>query len=157
MKDPLQELSTQIILASLPSKKTSAEGFAQLVEAAIKKIEAGAAVSANSSASWNIFTFAIHKAMQYPDNKNYNALAKLLIQKGLGVNSITNDGKKQTPLHLVVDAGNIEMAQYLKDQQADVTALNDKKKTPAELAEKAGHAEIIAILASPSAFRPRGK
>lgn len=59
-----------------------------------------------------------------------------------------------TPLHEVAQMGYVEAAQYLLAQGADTSIVSTRSKTTAlAWAEKAGHADIVAMLRSPDQYK----
>ena len=54
--------------------------------------------------------------------------------------------KKETPLHVALRQGNVDVAQLLLEHGADVEAQDDDKCTPLLLASQCGHVEVARIL-----------
>ncbi|KAJ6820407.1 potassium channel AKT1-like [Iris pallida] len=72
-------------------------------------------------------------------------LLEKIIQCG-GDATVPQHGQdRNTPLHVAVNEGNVEMARFLLDQGADVDKPNIHGWTPRTLADQQGHEEIVAL------------
>jgi ankyrin repeat protein len=67
-------------------------------------------------------------------------IANLLVAKHCAVNAQDADGN--TPLHLMAQKGNVELAYFLVTSGADPKIKNRKGKTPEEEAEAAENATL---------------
>ena len=65
----------------------------------------------------------------------------------LGLNTNAPDAFGQTPLHLAALQGNLDTVQYLVEElDADITALDEKERTPADLAEIKKRGRVVQYL-----------
>lgn len=74
-------------------------------------------------------------------------LAQLLLEYGANIN-ITWTVRSITPLHIAVNAGNVNAATFLLENKADVNAKDWLGDTPLHYAAKAGNEQMINLLLS---------
>lgn len=130
MRDPLQKI---LFKCTVHGKRHISE--------AVAFIQNSGAVDPNNTASWGLFAIAVHN--NRPD------LAKLLVEKGLSVTS-THPENGNTTLHLAASAGNLEVAQYLITNGANVSSTNKENKAPADLLPEKASDELKTLLPPPS-------
>ncbi|KAF8736028.1 hypothetical protein AX14_001030 [Amanita brunnescens Koide BX004] len=71
-----------------------------------------------------------------------------LLEKNMDVDLNTRDEFKYTPLHLAADRGNIEVVKLLLEKGADPTLKDPDDLTALELADTAGHEDVVKLLSS---------
>jgi ankyrin repeat protein len=107
-------------------------------------IDAGADVNIITTGK---MTLLHHAAMSSGD---YKDVAELLIAKGLDVNAKTTEygeARDATPLHLAVGMGNINIADVLIKNGAELDAkFSDHQHTPLHLAAREGHKAVVELL-----------
>lgn len=107
-------------------------------------IDAGADVNIITTGH---MTLLHHVAMSSGD---YKDVAELLIAKGLDVNAKTTkygEAKDATPLHVAAGMGNINVAEVLINNGAELDAkFSDHHHTPLHLAAREGHKAVAELL-----------
>ena len=73
-------------------------------------------------------------------------IMKVLVEEGFRVNRVPEDDDDDTPLHLAVASGHIDLVQILQQAGASQTARNRANETPLHLASRLGHSAITEIL-----------
>lgn len=81
-------------------------------------------------------------AVEYEDVEQ----VKMLIAKGARVNSKDKGYDKNTPLHVAVENGNLEIVQILLNAGAKTGSKNDDKRTPLLMLDEDASAEIVNLL-----------
>ncbi|CAM9965388.1 unnamed protein product [Ectocarpus sp. 4 AP-2014] len=95
----------------------------------------------NNKGSSLLHFLAYSTAMPPADKK---ALALKLVKAGVNLDSKDEDG--MTPLHVVGQSGDKEMATFLFENGADITIKDNKGKTPLQWAQINRHAEVGSLL-----------
>ena len=80
---------------------------------------------------------------------NQTDVIKHLLHEGADVNRQTRY-TKDTPLHLAVQTNKTEAARILIESGADVNLINNKNKTPLDLADKGSEVERLLMQAQQS-------
>jgi uncharacterized protein len=83
-------------------------------------------------------------AIYLPTQEGYIDIVKLLIEKGVDVN--TNEFHNVTPLRIAAQNGHLEIVKYLIAKGAIIDTKADDKATPLEVAASKGHIEIAKVL-----------
>jgi ankyrin repeat protein len=71
--------------------------------------------------------------LHFATQEGHTEIAKLLIEKGAGVNA-KDKYNENTPLHMAVQEGYTEIAKLLIEKGADVNTLNKDGNTPLHIA-----------------------
>ncbi|CAM9721346.1 unnamed protein product, partial [Hapterophycus canaliculatus] len=107
-------------------------------------LESGADVHWTNNKGSSLLHFLGYSANMAPDDKKVLAL-KLV---GAGVNIDAKDEDGMTPLHIVSQSGDKEMAIFLYENGADITIRDNKGNTPLQWAQINNHAAVGSVLAS---------
>jgi ankyrin repeat protein len=79
----------------------------------------------------------------FPAASGQLGVAELLVERGA---EITDGAGGNTALHAAAYFGRLEMAEWLLERGADTTATDYEGKTPLQVAEENGHAEVAELL-----------
>lgn len=78
-------------------------------------------------------------AIHYAAAANQVESLKLLVEHGSPVNTASEDGKKDSPLHSAIGAKAWNAVAFLKAQKADLGQLNTELNSPQQMLKAAGH------------------
>jgi hypothetical protein len=87
--------------------------------------------------------YTFFESLQIPDG--FPLLSTFLLG-GIDPNSRTTDGLDNTALHITAKAGNTLATQFLKDNGADINALNSRRQTPIMIAAMFNQVDMIKLL-----------
>jgi ankyrin repeat protein len=124
------------------ARATAADGFTALhlaaffgkVEATRTLLEAGADVGTYST---NAFA---NQPLHAAAAGRHHDVCRLLLAAGANIEATQHGGFR--PLHEVAHSGDVELVELFLSAGADPTATTDAGRTPAELAEAAGHEDL---------------
>jgi hypothetical protein len=104
-------------------------------------LEYKADISARSFLGWTPLRYMAqgNSKLSPPDN-----VARFLLVHGADVNARDND--HETPLHIAVRSGTIELVHVLLDHGASVGAKDKKGRTPLQVASLEGYSDIVKLL-----------
>ncbi|CAM9907256.1 unnamed protein product [Ectocarpus fasciculatus] len=105
-------------------------------------LESGAEAQWTNNKGSTLLHFLAYSTDMPPADKK--ALALKLVQAGVNLDSKDEDG--MTPLHVVGQSGDKEMATFLFENGADITIKDNKGKTPLQWAQINRHAEVGSLL-----------
>jgi ankyrin repeat protein len=112
------------------------------LEAAQVLLDAGA--DPNTPASNSFRVYPIHSAAAHRNPERSLELCRLLLARGADPNVAQAGG--WTPLHQAAAHGRKAVAELLLAHGASREAVSDDDRTPGQMAEVKGHAEILALL-----------
>ena len=80
---------------------------------------------------------------------------QVALDAGADVNASTPDPFRDTPLHIAVEYGDLDIVKLLITKGADVNAKDVFQQTPLQLAKTCGNADIVQVLET-AAAKQRG-
>lgn len=81
-------------------------------------------------------------------------LVRLLADRGASLQVV--DAQKETLMHIAALQGNIELAHYLTSAPANLVVRNKRGLLPVDIADSAGHRDIVELLIANGSPPPRG-
>ena len=134
--DYQQEVNIQANDKRTPLQLACLKGQTKVVDLLIKK---GASCDVVDSSNWAPLTDAVH-------GKHFE-LVKLLVKNKVDIN-VQTKRRKETPLHLALYDGNIEMAIYLIEREARCDLLDTSQKNALHIAVRSGYLNVIEKITS---------